>query len=54
MGRGIERNKIFFKTVTPVKGKHYRLYAGIGDRFIPCEATFTQFKDRLGRPSMEP
>jgi hypothetical protein len=32
----------------PVRGKHYRLYAGIGDRFIPCEATFTNFKDRLG------
>jgi hypothetical protein len=32
----------------PVKGKHYRIYAGIGDRFIPCEATFTNFKDRLG------
>jgi hypothetical protein len=34
----------------PVKGKHYRLYAGIGDRFIPCEATFTNLKDRLGEP----
>ncbi len=32
----------------PVKGKYYRLYAGIGDRFIPCEAIFTNFKDRLG------
>jgi len=32
----------------PVQGKHYRLYAGIGDQFIPCEATFTNFKDRLG------
>lgn len=32
----------------PVKGKHYRLYAGIDDRSIPCEATFTNFKDRLG------
>ncbi len=32
----------------PVKGKHYRLYAGINDSFIPCEATFTNFKDRLG------
>jgi len=32
----------------PVKGKHYRLYAGISDHRIPCEATFTHFKDRLG------
>ena len=32
----------------PVKGKHYRLYAGISDHRIPCEATFTNFKDRLG------
>ena len=32
----------------PVRGKHYRLYAGINDRIIPCEATFTNFKDRLG------
>jgi hypothetical protein len=32
----------------PVRGKHYRLYAGIGERSIPCEATFTNFKDRLG------
>ena len=34
----------------PVKGKHYRIYAGIGNRFIPCEATFTNFKNRLGEP----
>jgi hypothetical protein len=32
----------------PVKGKHYRLYAGISDHRIPCEATLTNFKDRLG------
>ena len=32
----------------PIKGKHYRLYAGIDHRLIPCEATFTNFKDRLG------
>jgi hypothetical protein len=32
----------------PIKGKHYRLYAGIDKTFIPCEATFTNFKDRLG------
>jgi hypothetical protein len=32
----------------PVKGKHYRFYAGISDQAIPCEATFTNFKDRLG------
>jgi len=30
------------------KGKHYRLYAGINYPDIPCEATFTNFKDRLG------
>jgi len=34
----------------PVKGKHYRLYAGIDHALIPCEATFTNFKDRLGEP----
>jgi hypothetical protein len=34
----------------PVKGKHYRLYAGIDPSLIPCEATFTNFKDRLGEP----
>ena len=32
----------------PIKGKHYRLYAGIDDQDIPCEATFTNFKNRLG------
>ena len=31
-----------------VKGKHYRLYAGINDSHLPCEATFTNFKNRLG------
>ena len=30
------------------KGKHYRLYAGINNIHIPCEGTFTHFKDRLG------
>ena len=30
------------------KGKHYRLYAGINKDNIPCEGTFTHFKDRLG------
>ena len=30
------------------KGKHYRLYAGITYPNIPCEATFTNFKERLG------
>jgi len=31
------------------RGKQYRLYAGINDsRNIPCEATFTNFKERLG------
>jgi hypothetical protein len=34
----------------PVKGRHYRLYAGFNDRFIPCEGTFTNFKNRLGEP----
>ena len=34
----------------PTKGKHYRLYAGIDDQVIPCEATFTNFKNRLGEP----
>jgi hypothetical protein len=33
----------------PIKGKHYRLYAGIDKTFVPCEATFTNFKDRLGQ-----
>ena len=26
----------------------FRLYAGIGNKDIPCEATFTNFKERLG------
>jgi hypothetical protein len=30
------------------KGKHYRLYAGIQYPHVPCEATFTNLKDRLG------
>ena len=30
------------------KGKHYRLYAGIKYPHWPCEATFTNLKDRLG------
>jgi len=30
------------------QGKHYCLYAGINSRNIPCEATFTNFKERLG------
>jgi len=29
-------------------GRHYRLYAGINFENIPCEATFTNFKNRLG------
>jgi len=32
----------------PVRGKHYRIYAGISDRHIPCQATFSNFKARLG------
>ena len=30
------------------RGKHFRLYAGIHYPNIPCEATFTNFKERLG------
>ena len=30
------------------RGRHYRLYAGINNSNIPCEATFTNFKKRLG------
>ncbi len=30
------------------RGKHFRLYAGIGNKDIPCEATFPNFKERLG------
>ena len=30
------------------KGKHYRLYAGINYANLPCEATFTNLKLRLG------
>ena len=41
--------KDFVKTVRDKeKGKHYRLYAGIDNVNLPCEATFTNFKDRLG------
>jgi hypothetical protein len=41
--------KDFVKTVRDKeKGKHYRLYAGIKFPDLPCEATFTNFKDRLG------
>ena len=43
------RMKDFVKTVRDKeKGKHYRLYAGIKFSNLPCEATFTNFKDRLG------
>ena len=30
------------------KGRHYRLYAGIQYPHLPCDATFTNLKDRLG------
>jgi len=30
------------------RGKHYRLYAGITPYHVPCEATFTNLKARLG------
>jgi hypothetical protein len=37
----------FVKTVRDKeKGKHYRLYAGINNVNLPCEATFTNLKDR--------
>jgi len=43
--------KTFVHTLRdPVKGRHYRLYAGFNERFIPCEGTFTVFKNRLGEP----
>ena len=29
-------------------GKHYRLYAGINDSNIPCEADFSNFRKRIG------
>jgi hypothetical protein len=32
----------------PHRGRHYRLYAGINHQSIPCEATFSNFKERLG------
>jgi len=39
----------FVKTIRDrEKGKHYRLYAGIKYSHWPCEATFTNLKDRLG------
>jgi hypothetical protein len=41
--------KTFLQTVRDrEKGKHYRLYAGIRYPNLPCEATFTNLKDRLG------
>jgi hypothetical protein len=30
------------------RGRHYRLYAGIRQEHLPCEATFTNFRERLG------
>jgi len=30
------------------RGKHYRLYAGINPSHLPCEATFTNLKQKLG------
>ncbi len=30
------------------KGKHYRLYAGINSSHLPCEATFSNLKQKLG------
>lgn len=41
--------KTFVQTVRDrEKGKHYRLYAGIKYPHLPCEATFTNLKGRLG------
>ena len=41
--------KDFVKTIRDKeKGKHYRLYAGIKYPNLPCEGTFTNFKERLG------
>jgi hypothetical protein len=41
--------KDFVKTIRDKeKGKHYRLYASINNVNLPCEATFTNSKDRLG------
>ena len=41
--------KTFVHTVRDrEKGKHYRFYAGITYPNVPCEATFTNFKTRLG------
>ena len=41
--------KAFLSVVHDQKrGSHYRLYAGINNSNIPCEATFTNFKKRLG------
>jgi hypothetical protein len=40
--------KEFLKTVhDKEKGRHYRLYAGLKTN-IPCEGTFTHYKNRLG------
>lgn len=33
----------------PVRGRHYRNYASINERNIPCQATLTNFKQRLGQ-----
>jgi len=41
--------KAFLHTVHDrEKGKHYRLYTGIRYPHLPCEATFTNFRARLG------
>ena len=41
--------KAFLHTVHDrEKGKHYRLYAGIRYPHLPCEATLTNFRARLG------
>jgi hypothetical protein len=41
--------KTFLKVFSdPHMGKHFRMYAGISEDRIPCEATFSNFKERLG------
>ena len=41
--------KTFLKVFSdPHMGKHFRMYAGVRENRIPCEATFSNFKERLG------
>jgi len=46
--------KTFLETLhDKERGKHYRLYSGLRYSNIPCEATFTNFKERLGTERYE-